>query len=507
MRIFLFILCALSQAVSDAATYFVSTGGNNLNDGLSLSQSFATLQFAADVVMAGDSVLIADGTYSGFDLRTTGTVSQPIVFLALGHSCLINTPGATNDGINVEDADYIEINGFIVNDQPRNGIRLVNADFCIVRNNVCDNNFERGIFTGFTDSILIENNVCTGSQDEHGIYVSNSSDWAIIRNNVCHGNNGSGIQINADASLGGDGISSYCEIYGNMLYNNGNGGGAAINLDGNDQALVYNNLIYDTHATGIALFQIDGATGSTNARIYHNTIVIANDGRWCLTVVNGSTGATVRNNIFLSKHSFRGSIDIDPSSQNGFTSDHNLVLDRFTLDGGNSILTLSDWQNLGYGSNSVLYDDMHPLFEDEASGNFQLTMGAQGIDLGQSNLMPSIDEDIEGNSRLMTTPDMGAYEFEGATLAIDEPRDTLKQDTLGQSDASLQILTQEATIDFSNVPFNSHFHLFDLSGRLLVAHLNYKHSSLSIPRSLLPSGVYVYHFLKSGVVQQGVIFL
>ena len=31
-------------------------------------------------------------------------------------------------------SDFIEINGFVVNDQPRNGIRLVNADDCTVRN-------------------------------------------------------------------------------------------------------------------------------------------------------------------------------------------------------------------------------------------------------------------------------------------------------------------------------------------------------------------------------------
>ncbi len=112
------------------------------------------------------------------------------------------------DGINLENADYIEVNGVRVIDQPRNGIRLVFADNCIVRNTYCDNNFERGIFTGFTDDILLEYNECLNSIDEHGIYVSNSSDRSIIRFNICHHNNRGGIQINADGSQGGDGIST-----------------------------------------------------------------------------------------------------------------------------------------------------------------------------------------------------------------------------------------------------------------------------------------------------------
>ncbi len=141
---------------------------------------------------------------------------------------VINTHNpVTMDGINIENADYIEVNGVSVINQPRNGIRLVFADNCIVRNTYCDNNFERGIFTGFTDDILLEYNECLNSIDEHGIYVSNSSDRSVIRYNVCHHNNRGGIQINADGSQGGDGISTDPEIYGNILYENGVAGGCS----------------------------------------------------------------------------------------------------------------------------------------------------------------------------------------------------------------------------------------------------------------------------------------
>src|SRR4030095_10825692 len=220
---FLLILFLMSCFLHElfAATKYASNSGSNGNTGNSWAQAWQTLQYGADHINAGDTLWVANGTYVGFDMRTTGTAANPIVFIAAGNNVVINLPTGTTDGINVEDADYIEIKGFRVINLPRNGIRLVHADHCIVRNNYCESNFERGIFTGFTDDILIEYNECLTSDDEHGIYVSNSSDRSIIRYNICHHNHGGGIQINADISQGGDGISTDPEIYGNVIYENG----------------------------------------------------------------------------------------------------------------------------------------------------------------------------------------------------------------------------------------------------------------------------------------------
>src|SRR5688572_1390315 len=148
LRLILLLLGLMGMSASSmAATKYVSNSGNNSSSGNSWATAWLTLQYAANQISAGDTVWVANGTYVGFDLRTTGNASNPIVFIASGTNATINLPCGTTDGINVENADYIEINGFRVINQPRNGIRLVNAHFCIVRNNYCDNNFERGIFT------------------------------------------------------------------------------------------------------------------------------------------------------------------------------------------------------------------------------------------------------------------------------------------------------------------------------------------------------------------------
>ncbi|HLF62240.1 MAG TPA: right-handed parallel beta-helix repeat-containing protein [Saprospiraceae bacterium] len=421
----LFFLWLFAMISVNATTWYVSNSGSDSNNGLSPGMAFLTIQFAENQCGPGDSVLVANGSYAGFYVDVSGTPVAPIVFLANGNAVFVTSPTNTTDGINVEGdedngADWIELNGFIVNDMPRNGIRLVYAHNCVVRNCICDSNFERGIFTGFTDDILIEDNVCSNSEDEHGIYVSNSSDRSIIRNNVCHHNNGGGIQINADASQGGDGISSDPEIYGNILYENGVVGGAAINLDGVQGAFIYNNLLYENHATGIALFQQDGAEPAIDATIAYNTIVQASNGRWCLLIVNGATGAQVYNNILINQHPIRGSIALGPDAITGFGSDYNIVVNSMSVEEGDVILTFEEWQDMGYDLNSMLADPIDNIFTDADGGDYHLLMMSQPVDAGNGDFSFGVTTDIEGNTR-PTGPehDIGAYEDQ-VVLAIEE---------------------------------------------------------------------------------------
>jgi hypothetical protein len=418
------LLFHLAPAISIfGSTWYVSPSGNNTNTGSSWAEAWLTLQYAADEVEAGDTVWIANGLYVGFDIRTSGTAASPIVFIAFGDNAVIDTHNPmTMDGINVENADYIEINGVKVIDQPRNGIRLVFADHCIVRNTFCDHNFERGIFTGFTDDLLLEYNECLNSIDEHGIYVSNSSDRSIIRYNICHHNNRGGIQINADESQGGDGISTDPEIYGNILFENGVAGGAAINLDGVQSAFIYNNLLYENHATGIALFQQDGAAPSIDAVIVHNTIINASNARWCILAVNGSSGAQVYNNILINQHPWRGSIALDPDAEPGFDSDYNILVNSLSNEGDGQSMTLTEWQALGYDENSMLADPLAEIFILPGT-DYHLLNDAQAVNTGSDAFAFGIDEDIEGIARPQGFQhDIGAYEAEGP-LALEDEED------------------------------------------------------------------------------------
>jgi parallel beta-helix repeat protein len=410
----LLLLIGLSGCVTKATNYYVSNAGDNSNNGLSIGNAFLTLQFAADTAVAGDTVFVENGTYVGFDLRNKNGVSgSPIVFKSTGNNVVINQSGPIrNDGINIENADYIVIDGFISNNMTGNGngIRLVVSNNCVVRNCSCDNNAERGIFTGFTDDILIEYNTCTNSIDEHGIYVSNSSDRPIIRYNECYGNNATGIHMNGDLSAGGDGIISDAQVYGNVLHDNNLAAG--INMDGLENPVIYNNLIYRNHsAQGIALFQQDGAIVTRGAKIYNNTIIVPDDGRWGILVKDGANVNTeIYNNIIINQHAWRGCIALEDTAQ--FTSNYNILNDKMSDSGDGSTISLSAWQTLGFDGNSILAGTLASLFVDPTIDNYHLPPGSPAIDAGTDLVSAIVTTEIEGNPRPAGTAfDIGAYEY------------------------------------------------------------------------------------------------
>jgi parallel beta-helix repeat protein len=396
-----------------AADYYVQNGGSDGADGLTLATAWATLDHAAGVVNPGDVVHVQDGSYQGFYLDRSGTAASPITFVADGPAVQITADnGTTPDGINVEGADHVVIDGFIVNDRTRAGIRVALASFVTVRHCRTGHNGRWGIFSGHAYDFTIEDNEAYGSVAEHGIYVSNSGDRPVIRGNVVHDNHANGIHMNGDASQGEDGIISNALVERNVVYGNGAGGGSAINMDGVTDSVVRNNLLYDNHASGISLYRIDGATGSTNNVVVNNTIVNASDGRWCINIKTGSTGNHVRNNVLYSYHPFRGVIAIDASSRPGFESDYNSVMDRFSTDGDATVIDLASWQGLGYDLHSFLATP-GALFAVPDS-DFHLAPASPALDAGTAVEAPA--EDLEGAPRPVgAAVDVGAYEAQLAS--------------------------------------------------------------------------------------------
>lgn len=408
----LLVLFSFSGSIR-ATNYYVSNSGNNGNTGLTMNLAWQTLQYAANNVAPGDCVLVANGTYVGCYISTSGASGNPIVFKALGNSATVNMPNATtSDGINVEGANWIVIDGFRVINQPRTGIRVVLSDNCVVKNNFCDNNSRWGILTGFAENIIIEYNECSNSQIEHGIYFSNSADNPIIRYNKSHHNNACGIHMNGDISLGGDGIISNARVEGNIIYENGTNGGSGINGDGVQNSIFLNNLLYSNHASGLSLYMIDGGDGAKNNKVYNNTIINASNARWCVNISDGSTGNSVYNNILINLHPTRGSISVSANSLTGFTSNNNIVINRMSNDGGNSVISLSAWQGGGQDANSLLAAAQASIFVDPTTFDYHLLAGSQAINAGSSSVSAFVTNDLDLNVRPQGNGyDIGCYEF------------------------------------------------------------------------------------------------
>jgi len=256
-------ICCVPQTLAQGHTYYVDPGGSDLSGDGSAAHPWRTVQHAAAQVAPGDSALTNLGTYEGgITVETGGAAGSPITFRANGIGVVIDGSGGERDAFCITYADHIVVEGLTIRHANRAGMRIDNSDHVTVRGCTFADNTTWGLFTDFSDHLLIENNEAYGSVEQHGIYVSNSGDYPIIRGNRVHHNYACGIHMNADASMGGDGIISHGVVEANVVYANGAGGGAAINMDGVTDTIVRNNLLYGNHAGGIAIFRQDGTVGS-----------------------------------------------------------------------------------------------------------------------------------------------------------------------------------------------------------------------------------------------------
>jgi|GEM_PF-1859076 len=412
----------LLSSAAQANTFYVATSGNNSNPG-SQSQPWLTLQHAVDTVNPGDTILVESGTYAGCRIGRSGQPGAPCTLkVDSGASVLINAPGSANrhnSNIEVElfgdTVRYWIIDGFESANSPKYGIDLRVTDFITVQNCYTHGSALTGIFLAFSDHPLIQNNE-TALNGEHGIYHSNSGDFPTIRGNRSHHNHSAGIHMNGDRTqTPGDGIISFAIVEKNIIYENGVGGGSGINCDGVSDGIFRNNLLYNNHASGISLYAIDGAEGSSRNKVYNNTIIMAAGARWCVNIPAAAegqpnpTGNQVRNNILYTPDTvLRGSVQTYASGVSGFASDYNAVVNRFSIDEGGSTLSLAAWQAFGYDTHSFASTPA-VLFVDPANANYHLKIGSPAIAAGVA--LPEVTDDIDGVARPIGNPyAMGCYE-------------------------------------------------------------------------------------------------
>jgi parallel beta-helix repeat protein len=406
-----------------AQIFYVAPSGND-NDAGSLAQPFRQIRKALTLVAPGDTILVADGSYLGFDaFDKVGESNAPITLRAPGTNAVVTrtTDRSDNrDTIHIEDCAYLVVNGLRSFGGNRASLRIQGGHHITIRNCVFGNNTTWGLFTGFSDDLLIENNECFGSTNEHGIYVSNSGDRPTLRGNRCYSNRGGGIQLNADVNIQpGDGIITGALLENNVIYDNGRGGGGAFNLDGVQESIIRNNLLFNNHASGIIFFQIDGAEGPRGNQVYHNTIDMAADGRWALNFLQTAGTNVVRNNILLTRHSFRGGLRFgDATDMANTDSDYNIVA-RITPD-DDAVLTLAEWQAQGHEAHSVT-GTLAGSFADADTGNYFLSKSSPAVNAAQSAV--GLLNDLEGGLRPFSiAPDIGCYEQSPLTLVLLPPR-------------------------------------------------------------------------------------
>lgn len=425
MKYLIACVILIISTTSYSSNYHIQPNGSDNNDGSSFAKAFKTIQKATNLAVAGDSILVYDGFYKGWDhfYKNSGTKDKPIVYFAKGKNVVINQScGRGYDGLNIEGNDYIEVNGFKVqsiadaNGSGEDGIRAVLANHITVRNCTVDSCY-RGIFTGYTDDFLAEYNVCRRSYGEHGIYVSNNSDRVIVRHNVCYNNKAAGIQLNPDLSSGAPGLSYEVRIYNNICYGNRIG----LNLQGLYYSWVYNNLLYNNGSNnggnGITLFHGDAATGCNDVKVFNNTVIVPSGSQWAILAIEGDS-LWVVNNILVS-FSPKGSLDIESTCTN-YTGQNNILSNRMTINQGSSYIDFRQWQALGYDLNSSIIQNIEDLFVDLPNNNYHLRPTSIARDKGSNEIDKFIKMDLDNNLRWQgSNIDIGCYEFNVPTNTKD----------------------------------------------------------------------------------------
>lgn len=383
------------------STLFVSNLGNDKNAGTA-AQPYLTIQKAANMAKPGDTVSVAPGNYAGFvlgwDTPQSGLPGKPITFSGQPGTNIVTKNAKTADGIDMEGSSWITIQGFNITGMGRAGIRTNNGTNITIQNNVCDKNAYWGIQTSFDNNLLIQNNVASNSVKQHGIYVGNTCSNPTVINNVIFGNKDCGLHMNGDVSQGGTGVITGAVVEGNIIYNNGTGGGAAINCDGVQNSLIANNMLLNNHHTGIVFFQQDAGGPSINDTVSNNTVIMASDSKNpALEFITNATGGTVKNNVlFVTTTKYPASLSITADCMPGFTSSNNAFNGYLSTTNTAYLLTLAKWQAATHQDMTSFatstYSTMAFNFKNVAANDYSLVnspiagLGSQWLPVGGINL-------------------------------------------------------------------------------------------------------------------------
>jgi parallel beta-helix repeat protein len=381
-----------------ATTRYVDRGNpscNNSGPGTS-AIPYCTIQRAANVVVAGDTVIVRSGTYpETVEIEESGTPSAPITFeTAPGANVIVN---GGSHGFEFPEVDWIVLRGFTVRDTT-----------------------DHAIYLSGSTNLRIEGNDVSGAgapidgDEANGIYVSDTVD-TVISGNAVHHNTDSGIYLKGDTtrvqvlgnevfanaavfervSPGIDVRASGNTVIGNKTYNNEDTG---IQIyPGGNNTLVANNLSYDNGDHGIDVLE------ATGQRIIGNTVLGSSTAG--INVEGGSTGTTIANNIAMnnavSSPRTVGNIRVDDGSVPGTTTNYNLVFQSTSAP-------LYSWNETVYNSLSALRAatgqetngiQANPLFRDAGADDYHLTAASPAVDSANSGVGGQQASDLDGTPR------------------------------------------------------------------------------------------------------------
>ena len=400
----LIVAALLGAALSDvttsrAATYYVSTAGDNSNSGAQGSP-WRSIQYAASRVIAGDTVRVSNGTYDErVTMQTSGRPGDFINFIGNATGT-----GVVMYGFLLEDKSNIRIIGFEirhVNTEHRSGVFMagVCSNIQILDNFIHDTSGEaihgsRGSTTSYitirgntiyyiahpgslqtaeaaisnmylsSHHWLVEYNHIQRSMDFVDIYGPNN----IVRNNWLHDFNPGWWSDYGHSDMFQPGSDGYDVGTKHHVYER-NFCGDNIDEDshfgiwqdtvnaGDTNILIRGNVGYNIGGGGI------GVIGTDKVSTYNNTFH-----ELCAAIIGGVF-------VWYREPTYGGMV------ANTIISDDRLGTDAIYVDSGHQVKVT---HNLGYlaGTDASYVSTSNPLFIDPVRRNFRLQAGSPAINAG-----------------------------------------------------------------------------------------------------------------------------
>lgn len=423
------------------SSYYVSPDGNDNNSG-SEQSPWRTIQKAANILHAGDTVYIMQGTYNEkVKIQNSGSPGNYITFTQYpGHIVTIDGTGISLPNwyglINILGKNYIKISGLRVINSEFAGI-FVAKDYdlgtrssnIIIENNYIENTSSSGIMAlgeaskPSTNYIIDGNEVVRAQSNGHTvnecITLAYNVDIFEVKNNIVRDCLAEGIDVKAGVSNG--------RIYRNRVYNTSSIG---IYIDAWDKYAynidIFENIVHDQTLPWGGGFNVASEQGGTVENItFYNNIVYNNTASGI--AIGWYSKGPVRNITIISNTFYRngygtdwgGGIDIVYTRAQNVVVRNNIVSqnNNFQIHYPNPRPDIIVDYNLingyrGYGNEvyGTYFVKGDPEFVNAAESDFHLKSTSPAIDEGSSVGAPNVD--FDWNHRPQGTEyDIGVFEF------------------------------------------------------------------------------------------------
>jgi hypothetical protein len=438
----------------------------------------STIQAAIDAASNGDTILVADGTYTGAGNKDLNFNGKAITVQSEnGPENTIIDCGGSGRGFDFhsgEDNDSI-LSGFTITngygDPGGGGIRIGSSSNPSINNCIIEDNaawmFGGGIQIYNSSPILSD---CTIRNNNAGLWGGGMSIHADIGPSTIGQSNptilNSKIIGNSADSRGGGiySVNSSTDITNSVISNNiVTSGGAS--TDGGGGIYITDTTLNNSSTITNSIIANNSASYGGGIRIQSNTsnLTIVNS-----TIANNSAetagGGIYANNRYDSFTKLTNSIIWGSGPEEIFVDSYssNVNITYSTIRGG--------WP----GDGNI---DLYPIFVDHINDDFHLTNFSPCINAGKVEGAPG--DDLDGNLRPIpygSNPDMGAYENNLAVPEIPTPEDMLNIFGMELNNS----WTYEGT--YQGAPYSTGWKIIDIN------------------RSVFPALTYIYEIKENGVV-------